>query len=74
MSKLKNLLRSKFIAALIVLIVGIIKKYVPDLPTEAIYGLLAYIGFEGITDALGAVRGSRNGKAETKPTEEKDEE
>jgi len=52
MSKLKNLMRSKFVAALIVLGVMYLKTKDPDIPNEAIYGLLGYIGVEGIKDIV----------------------
>lgn len=52
MSKLQNLLRSKFIAGIIILVYGILKSKYPELPWESIYGLLFYIGGESIKDAL----------------------
>lgn len=53
MEKLKNLLRSKFISAILVILVMWIKaEYLPNLPEEAIYGLLGYLGFEAIRDII----------------------
>lgn len=59
MSKLKNLLRSKFLAAICVMLVYIAKMYEPEIPAEAAYGFLAYIFGESAADALGAIRGKK---------------
>jgi len=52
MDKLKNLSRTKFIAAILVAVLGLIEWKCPDLPAETMYGLLLYIGGESVNDAL----------------------
>lgn len=49
---LANLKRSRFIAAILVFVVYLVKLKYPEFPHEAAYGFIAYILGESANDAL----------------------
>lgn len=62
---LANLTRSRFIAAVLVFVVYLVKLKYPEFPDEAAYGFIAYILGESASDALKWIRGN----GENKPKE-----
>ena len=48
----------KYVSRKLLCAIGIIliKKFCPELPEEAIYGLLAFIGVEGVADIVSRLR------------------
>lgn len=61
---LANLKRSRFIAAILVFLVYLVKLKYPEFPEEAAYGLIAYILGESVSDAC---KWFKRTPGETKP-------
>lgn len=62
----KNLTRSRFIAAVLVFVVYLVKFKCPDFPDEAAYGFIAYIIGESAADAIKLVRNNGKGDKRSK--------